>query len=142
MSQRAIREYGAAIVGSVLGTFLLGAIGYGIVRVVLALLASAVYLGLEAVLPAALLVGLCSWVGAVYGCRMGLKRVNASLVGQTIYVQAGLIVLCYAAAIALQIRSQGQANILIAWVFLIALSALVARGIALWIDRGRIAAER
>ncbi|WP_088894384.1 hypothetical protein [Leptolyngbya ohadii] len=142
MSQRAIREYGAAIVGSLVGTFLLGAIGFVIVRVGLAWLASWLNFELWVVLPAALFVGLCSWVGAVCGCWLGLKRVNASLIGQTIYLQAGLIVLCYAAVIFLQVRSQGQANVLVAWAFLIALSALVSRKLALWIDRRRIAAER
>ncbi|MBD1850272.1 hypothetical protein [Leptolyngbya sp. FACHB-711] len=142
MTKQATREYGAAAIGSIVGTFLFSAIGFGIVRAGLGLLASWLSFGLEVVLPAALLVGLCSWVGVVCGSWFGLKRVNAALIGQTIYIQAGLVVLCYAALIALQVASQGQANLLVAWTVLVALSALVSRGIAIWVDTKKLRSKR
>jgi hypothetical protein len=46
------------------------------------------------------------------------------------YIQAGLIVLCYAALIGLRNRA-----LFAAWAFLVALSALLSRSIALWVNR-------
>jgi hypothetical protein len=69
-------------------------------------------------------------VEAVYNCWFGLKRANAAIAGQTVYIQAGLIVLCYAALIGLRNR-----DLFATWAFLVALSALLSRSIALWVNR-------